>query len=226
MKIFNDFKNFYNNQNSEKWNFAENYVPEIFESKFIVHWIYGIIENFPFEKYPLKNETFQDQNKRVKIEKEFNVLLKKEELYKPVSIKFLSEKFNVEYSQKTVELIPENPGVHYLENLSINKLKESLEKLKEKSKLNLLIYENEEYNYRIEELQREYENISLEKYFEIQELYSFQLDICLFEENLNWCLITAEDIPILLGCKKGLECEIEQKMNLELFKIENKQEMY
>ena len=29
MKIFNDFKNFYNNQNSEKWNFAENYVPEI-----------------------------------------------------------------------------------------------------------------------------------------------------------------------------------------------------
>ena len=47
MKIFNDFKNFYNNQNSENWNFAENYVPEIFESKFIVHWIYGIIENFP-----------------------------------------------------------------------------------------------------------------------------------------------------------------------------------
>jgi hypothetical protein len=226
MKIFNDFKNFYNNQNSEKWNFAENYVPEIFESKFIVHWVYGIIENFPFEKYPLKNETFEDQNKRVKIEKEFNVLLKKEELYKPVSIKFLSEKFNVEYSQKTVELIPENPGVHYLENLSINKLKESLESLKEKSKLNLLIYENEEYNYRIEEVQREYENISLEKYFEIQELYSFQLDTCLFEENLNWCLITAEDVPILLGCKKSFESEIEQKMNLELFKIENKQEIY
>ncbi|AUC84836.1 hypothetical protein CW731_05800 [Polaribacter sp. ALD11] len=226
MKIFNDFINFYNNQNSEKWNFAENYVPEIFESKFIVHWIYGIIENFPFEKYPLKNETFEDQNKRVKIEKEFNVLLKKEELYKPVSIKFLSEKFNVEYSQKTVELIPENPGVHYLENLSINKLKESLERLKEKSKLNLLIYENEEYNYRIEEVQREYENIGLEKYFEIQELYGFQLDTCLFEENLNWCLVTAEDVPILLGCKKDLESEIEQKMNLELFKIENKQEMY
>ncbi|MDO6598727.1 hypothetical protein [Tenacibaculum sp. 1_MG-2023] len=226
MKIFNDFINFYNNQNSEKWNFAENYVPEIFESKFIVHWIYGIIENFPFEKYPLKNETFEDQNKRVKIEKEFNILLKKEELYKPVSIKFLSEKFNVEYSQKTVELIPENPGVHYLENLTINKLKESLERLKEKSKLNLLIYENEEYNYRIEEVQREYENISLEKYFEIQELYGFQLDTCLFEENLNWCLITAEDVPILLGCKKGLESEIEQKMNLELFKIENKKEMY
>jgi hypothetical protein len=226
MKIFNDFKIFYNKQNSENWNFAENYVPEIFESKFIVHWVYGIIENFPFEKYPLKNETFEDQNKRVKIEKEFNVLLKKEELYKPVSIKFLSKKFNVEYSHKTVELIPENPGVHYLENLSINKLKESLERLKEKSKLNLLIYENEEYNYRIEELQREYENISLEKYFEIQELYSFQLDTCLFEENLNWCLITAEDVPILLGCKKGLESEIEQKMNLELFKVENGREMY
>tara|TARA_R110002049_G_scaffold294421_1_gene481033 strand:- start:56 stop:736 length:681 start_codon:yes stop_codon:yes gene_type:complete len=226
MKIFNDFKNFYNNQNSEKWNFAENYVPEIFESRFIVHWVYGIIEKFPFEKYPLKNETFVDQNKRVKIEREFNVLLKKEELYKPVSIKFLSEKFNVEYSQKTVELIPENPGVHSLENLSINKLKESLEKLKKKSKLNLLIYENDEYNYRIEELQREYENISLEKYFEIQELYSFQLNTCLFEDNLNWCLVTTEDIPILLGCKKGLESEIEQKMNLELFKIENKQEMF
>ena len=226
MKIFTDFKKFYNNQNSDKWNFAENYVPEIFESKFIVHWIYGIIESFPFERYPSKNETLEDQNKRVKIEQEFNVLLKKDELYKPVSIKYLSEKFNVEYSQKTVELIPENPGVHYLDKLSISKLKESLEQLMQNSKLNLLIFENEEYNYRINELKREYENISLKEYFEIQELYSFQLDTCLFEENLNWCLITAENAPILLGCKKEVESEIEQKMNLELFKIENEQEMY
>jgi hypothetical protein len=225
MKIFNDFKNFYNNQNSENWNFAENYVPEIFESKFIVHWIYGIIENFPFEKYPLKNETLPDINKRVKIEQEFNVLLKKEELYKPVSIKYLAEKFKVEYSQKTVELIPENPGIHYLDNLSINNLKESLKGITGNSKLNLLIYESEEYDYYTADLKKEYANITLEKYFEIQELYGFGLDTCLFEENLNWCLTTAEEAPILLGCKKELESEIKQKINLELFKVENGKEM-
>ena len=226
MKIFNDFKNFYNNQNSDNWNFAKNYIPEIFESKFIIHWVYGIIEKFPFEKYPLKNETLEEQNKRVRIEQEFNVLLKKEELYKPISIKYLSEKFNVEYSQKTVELIPENPGIHYLDSLSIRKLKESLKELSQNSKLNLLICENEEYDYYTSDLQKEYTNITLEKYFEIQELYSFQLDTCLFEESLNWCLTTAENAPILLGCKKELESEIEQKMNLELFKVENEQEMY
>jgi hypothetical protein len=226
MKIFTDFKNFYDNRNSENWNFAKHYVPDFFETKFIVHWVYGILEKFPFEKYPMKNETLEEMNKRVKIEQEFNVLLKKEELYEPISIKKLANKFNVEYSQKTVELIPENPGIHYLDNLSIRKLKESLKRISQNSNLNLLIFENEEYNYYTAELQKEYTNITLEKYFEIQEIYSFQLDTCLFEGNLNWCLTTAENAPILLGCKKEFESEIEQKINLELFKVENEQEMY
>ena len=226
MKIFTNFKNFYDNRNSENWNFAKHYVPDFFETKFIVHWVYGILEKFPFEKYPMKNETLEEMNKRVKIEQEFNVLLKKEELYEPISIKKLANKFNVEYSQKTVELIPENPGIHYLDNLSIRKLKESLKRISQNSNLNLLIFENEEYNYYTAELQKEYTNITLEKYFEIQDIYSFQLDTCLFEGNLNWCLTTAENAPILLGCKKEFESEIEQKINLELFKVENEQEMY
>ncbi|PCI06846.1 MAG: hypothetical protein COB73_09320 [Flavobacteriaceae bacterium] len=226
MKIFNDIKLFYNKRNSDNWNLSKHYVPDFFETKFIVHWVYGIIEKFPFDKYPMKNETFEDMNKRVKIEQEFDVLLRKEELYEPISIKKLANKFNVEFSQKTVELIPENPGIHYLDNLSIRKLQESLKKISQNSKLNLLICENEEYDYYTADLQKEYTNITLEKYFEIQELYSFQLDTCLFDENLNWCLTTAENAPILLGCKKELESEIEQKMSLELFKVENEQEMY
>jgi len=226
MELFKNIRNFYNNRNSDNWNFAKHYVPDFFDTKFIVHWVYGIIENFPFDKYPMKNETFEEMNTRVKIEKEFNVLLKKDELYEPISIKNLANKFNVEYSQKTVELIPENPGIHYLDNLSISKLKESLKRLSQNSNLNLLIFENEEYDYYTADLQKEYVNITLEKYFEIQELYSFQLDTCLFDNNLNWCLTTAENAPILLGCKKELESEIEQKINLELFKVENEQEMY
>ena len=226
MKIFNDIKLFYNKRNSDNWNLSKHNVPDFFETKFIVHWVYGIIEKFPFDKYPMKNETFEDMNKRVKIEQEFDVLLRKEELYEPISIKKLANKFNVEFSQKTVELIPENPGIHYLDNLSIRKLQESLKKISQNSKLNLLICENEEYDYYTADLQKEYTNITLEKYFEIQELYSFQLDTCLFDENLNWCLTTAENAPILLGCKKELESEIEQKMSLELFKVENEQEMY
>ncbi|QXP74701.1 hypothetical protein H0I31_00880 [Tenacibaculum sp. AHE15PA] len=226
MELFNNIRSFYNNRNSDNWNFAKHYIPDFFDTKFIVHWVYGIIENFPFDKYPMKNETFEEMNIRVKIEKEFNVLLKKDELYEPISIKNLANKFNVEYSQKTVELIPENPGIHYLDDLSISKLKESLKRLSQNSNLNLLIFENEEYDYYTADLQKEYTNITLEKYFEIQELYSFQLDTCLFDNNLNWCLTTAENAPILLGCKKEFELEIEQKINLELFKVENEQEMY
>ena len=226
MEIFQTFKSFYNNRNSENLNFSKYYIPAFFETKFIVHLVYGIIENFPFNKYPLKNETFEEMNKRVRIEKEFNVLLKKEELYKPISIKKLADKFKVEYSQKTVELIPETPGIQYLDNLSMRKLKESLKRISQKSNLNLLIFENEEYNYYTADLQKEYTNITLEKYFEIQESYSFLLDTILFEENLKWCLTTAENAPILLGCKKELESEIEKRISLELFKVENEQEMY
>ena len=226
MEIFQAFKSFYNNRNSENLNFSKYYIPAFFETKFIVHLVYGIIENFPFNKYPLKNETFEEMNKRVRIEKEFNVLLKKEELYKPISIKKLADKFKVEYSQKTVELIPETPGIQYLDNLSMRKLKESLKRISQKSNLNLLIFENEEYNYYTADLQKEYTNITLEKYFEIQESYSFLLDTILFEENLKWCLTTAENAPILLGCKKELESEIEKRISLELFKVENEQEMY
>lgn len=226
MDIFKDFNFFYNNQDPDNWNFPKHYVPEFFDSKFVVHWIYGIIENFPFDKYPLQNETFEDINKRVKIEQEFNVLLKKEELYKVISIKDLASRFNVSYSHKTVDLIPETPGTHYLDNLSLCKLKESLKRLTGNSKLNFLISESEEYNHSTTDLQKEYTNITVEKYFEIQNLYGLQLETCLFDENLNWCLTTGEEVPILLGCKKEKELEIKNKISLELFKVENEQEIY
>jgi len=190
-----------------------------------VHWDYGIIENFPFEKYPLKNETLEEINKRVKIEQEFNVLLKDEKLYKPISIIDLANRFNVPFSHKTTNLIPETPGTSFLDSLSLSKLKESLKRLSENSQLNLLIYDSEEYNYHTD-LKKEYRNIEIEKYFELQEMFAFQLETCLFSENLEWCLTTAEEAPMLLGCKKELESEIKKKMNLELFKVENEQEMY
>ncbi|MCK8520417.1 hypothetical protein M0D21_02495 [Aquimarina sp. D1M17] len=225
MNIFNDLIQFYNGRNSENWNFAKHYVPDFFESKFIVHWDYGIIENFPFDKYPLKNETLEEINKRVKIEQEFNVLLKDEKLYKPISIKKLADRFNVPYSHKTTNLIPETPGTSFLDNLSLSKLKDSLKRLSENTKLNLLIYDSEEYNYQTD-LEKEYIDIDLGKYFELQEMFGFQLETCLFSENLEWCLTTAEDAPMLLGCKKEMESEIKKKMELVLFKVDNEQEMY
>ena len=225
MNIFNDLIQFYNSRNSENWNFAKHYVPEFFESKFIVHWDYGIIENFPFDKYPLKNETLEEINKRVKIEQEFNVLLKDEKLYKPISIIDLANRFNVPFSHKTTNLIPETPGTSFLDSLSLSKLKESLKRLSENSQLNLLIYDSEEYNYHTD-LKKENRNIEIEKYFELQEMFAFQLETCLFSENLEWCLTTAEEAPMLLGCKKELESEIKKKMDLELFKVENEQEMH
>jgi hypothetical protein len=225
MNIFNDLIQFYNNRNSKNWNYAKHYIPDFFELKFIVHWDYGIIENFPFDEYPLKNETIEDINKRVKIEQEFNVLLKDEKLYKRISIVDLASRFNVPYSHKTTNLIPETPGTSYLDNLSLSKLKESLKRLSDNSQMNLLIYDSEEYNYHTD-LKKEYRNIELEKYFELQEMFGFQLESCLFIENLDWCLTTAEGAPMLWACKKEMESEIKKKMTLDLFKVEDDQEMY
>ena len=225
MNIFKDLIQFYNKRNSENWNFAKHYMPDLFESKFIVHWDYGIIENFPFDKYPLKNETLEEINERVKIEQEFNVLLKDEKLYKPISIVDLANRFNVPFSHKTTNLIPETPGTAFLDNLSLSKLKESLKKLSENTQLNLLIYDSDEYNNH-SDLKKEYINIELEKYFDLQEMFGFQLETCLFSKKLDWCLTTAEEAPILLGCKTEMESEIKQKLSLELFKVEDEQEMY
>ncbi len=226
MHTFKDIKRFYNNRNSNNWNFAKHYVPEFFELKYIVHWTYGIIENFPFDDYPSPNETFENINKRVKIEQDFNVLLKNEALYKPISIKDLANKFDVPYSHETINLIQENPRICCLEKVSIEKLKDSFKKITGNSKLNLFIFESTKFDYCIADLQEEYQDITLEKYFEIQDMYDFQLNTCLFESNLNWCLTTAEDMPVLLGCKREIASEIEGKIDIELFKVENNQKMY
>tara|TARA_R110002049_G_C8947215_1_gene545571 strand:+ start:74 stop:751 length:678 start_codon:yes stop_codon:yes gene_type:complete len=225
MNIFEDFIKFYNNRNSDNWNFAENYIPDFFELKYLIHWDYGIIDNFPFDKYPLENGTFEEMNKRVRIEQEFNVLLKEEKFYKQISILELAKRFNVTFSHKTIDLIPETPGVSVLDNLSIAKLKKSLKLLSKKDKLNLLIFDAG-YHKRHFDFKEKYINIDLEKYFEIQDIFSFQLDTCLFPDNRDWCLITAEEVPILFGCKKEIENEIINKFALELFELKNKEEIH
>lgn len=225
MNTFDDFIKFYNNRNPDNSNLAKYYIPDQFESQFIVHWEYGIIDDFPFEKYPLQNITLEDINKRVKIEREFNVLLKDEKLYRPISIIDLANLFDVPYSHKTTNYIPETPGTSFMESLSLFKLKESIKRLSENTSLNLLIYNSEDFNYHTD-LKKEYINITLEKYFEIQEMFGFELETCLFSNSLEWCLTTAEDVPMLLGCKEEMEPEIIEKVSLELFKIEDNQEMY
>ncbi len=165
---FNDFTLFYNNRNSDNWNFAKHYIPKQFESKYIIHWSVGIINDFPFDRYPLNNITFKDMNERVKIEQEFNILLKEEKRYKSISIIDLASRFNIPCSHKTVDLIPETPGVTLLEDLTLLKLKQSLKRLSENSKLNLLIYNFEDYQH-YTNLKEEYINIALEKYFKIED---------------------------------------------------------
>jgi|SRR6218665_1143629 len=225
IRTIEDLNHFYSNRNPENWNFARHYVPNFFESKFIVHWVYGIIAKFPFDEYPLQKETLREINKRVKIEREFGVLLNDESLYEPISIIELAKRFNVPFSHKTTKLIPDTPGTSPLEKLTLVKLRDSLEKLSKNSKLNLLIYDLDTYNYQ-NELENEYFDISVEKYFEIQQMFGFQLETCLFSENFEWCLTTAEDAPFLLGCKKEFVQEIEKAMTLELFRINEEQEIY
>lgn len=96
MDKFQWIKNHFENRKEVyEWNSLKDIIPNIFDEHYLIHWKIGIIENFPFDKFPVNNETIEEINQRIKIEREFNIFLdpNKENLFTEISLKCLSEKF-------------------------------------------------------------------------------------------------------------------------------------
>ncbi|GAB4252092.1 MAG: hypothetical protein Kow0027_16550 [Saprospiraceae bacterium] len=226
MSKFDWIKNFLANSQGERTQ-VKDFFPDIFDRYFFVHWAVGIIDDFPFDKYPENNDTFEEINLRVKIEREFNLFLNEnyEQLYRPASVKEISERFKAPYSHLTCSKIKQTPGVEILSELSIKRLKSSLTKISEGLTLNLFI--EDIYRDPFEDNPKQmHENINLTEYFDFQEETLFDYFTYLFPDNLDWCLSTGEDAPMILACKNHLADSLQSKFDLELFELNYVQNVF
>ena len=124
MDQFSWIKNYKNNENI---NALIDIIPDLFAQYYLIHWKIGIMDDFPFEKYPSNNITIEENNKRIKIEREFGLFLnpQKSNCYKEISLDELSQKFKLEKNKICINLITE-----------LSEINEELQNLKTSDTLN------------------------------------------------------------------------------------------
>ena len=62
MDQFSWIKDYKNNENIES---LTDIIPDLFKHYYMIHWKIGIIDDFPFEKYPSNNSTIEEINQRI-----------------------------------------------------------------------------------------------------------------------------------------------------------------
>ncbi len=215
MDQFSWIKNYKNNENI---NALIDIIPDLFAQYYLIHWKIGIMDDFPFEKYPSNNITIEENNKRIKIEREFGLFLnpQKSNRYKEISLDELSQKLNLEKSIVFLKDLNDNPAIITLENQTINCLQKGLNDIVDSQNLHLYI-NNIEDIYWEENYKQENNNISISEYINFQSETNFDTNSFLFPDNLSWCLITSEDLPLIF-CTNTIT-----PFDLELFPIKYNQ---
>ena len=227
MKKFNWIKEHFSTNNENSWNRISGIVPNIFDKYYLIHWKVGIVDKFPFDDYPEQNETIEQINKRIKIEREFGLFPEpdKDKLFREISLKEISEIFKKNYDFKLLENIKQTPAIEILAQQSKIALKSSLIKIANGKLLNLFV--EDIYRYPIDNSpKQELTEITVEKYLEIQEDFFYDYCTYLFPDNLGWCLITSEDLPMFLCLKEENYGTFKNNFKLETFKIEYEEDLY
>lgn len=215
MKIdkFKWIKDFYNSRIS-----YQQEIPKIFDHYFMVHFNVGIIDGFPFNEFPANDFTIEGINKKIEINKKFNLFLNHddESLFRLTSIKELAEIFDLPYEKNLLNEFNNYTGIKILYEQSYKNLKNSVQNLSANNEIHLFIQDLEN-RWNGDDIKIENLNISPEKYIEYQQ--KFQLDFCtyLFPSELNWCLITLEDSPVIFACDDPKLINLFD--GLELFKL-------
>ena len=167
----------------------------------MVHFNVGIIDDFPFGEFPANDFTIEGINKKIEINKKFNLFLNHvdESLFRLTSIKELSQMFGLPYDMNVLNEFENYTGIKILYEESYKNLEKSVQNLSVENKINLFIHDLE-YRWNADDIGKENLNISPEKYLEYQR--DFHLDFCayLFPDELDWCLITREDSPLIFAC--------------------------
>lgn len=200
-------------------------VPDLFDAYYLVHWKVGIIDAFPFDAYPEKNETIEQTNARIKLEREHGLFLNPDSsnLFREISLKEIAERFSLPYTYKLLSRMKQTPAIAILEKESVIALKTSLTAIANAEGLNLFI--KDAYRFPIDlpidkQLEQEYTAIDVLEYIRIQQALHYDYCTYLFPDDLSWCLTTAEDWPMVLCVKNNCKTEILNDFLLETFEID------
>jgi len=227
MKKFDWLKFYFENKTENAWVSVSEVIPNEFDEYFLLHWNVGIVDNFPFDEYPEKNETIEETNERIKIERDFDLFLNKDEdkLFRITNLKELSEKFKTEHSYLTLNKIKKTPAVKILEEISVKNLRLLVERMSNNQTLNL--YVEDFYRYPDHDIpKQEIENITIKQYFDFQKDLFFDYSTYLFPDDMSWCIATAEDLPMFLCIKSELREKLNQNEDLEMFEIQYNEKLY
>ena len=221
MNDFQWIKNHFDSRQNQSWNRLKDIIPPIFDDYFLVHWKVGIVKNFPFDDYPEDNFSIENINKRVKIDREFNLFLnpEKDQLFEEVSLNYLSKRFNVPKNENILSNIKDTPAIEILTKQSQVAIKNSLEKIAKNQDLYFYI----EDIFRLEAFnvtQQEYSRYKISEYIKFQESIRYDFNTYLFTKNLDWCLTTSEDLPMFLCTKKNVTEKMKKQFDLELIKVD------
>jgi hypothetical protein len=217
---FNWIKDHFLLRQGNSWNHISDIVPNLFDEYYLVHWKVGIVENFPFDDYPEQNETIDQTNKRIKIEREFGLFLNpdSDKFFKEISLKEISRRFKKNYDYKLLNTIKQTPAIEILVKQSTIALKKSLTKMSNGQFLNLFV--EDMYRHTTDDIpKQELPGIDIEKYIEIQENLCYDFCTYLFPDDLSWCLTTSEDLAMFLCIKKEIKHKFQNDFDLETFKI-------
>ena len=103
-----------------------------------------------------------------------------------------------------------------MDNQTINSIEKGLNDIVDSQNLHLYI-NNIEDIYWEENYKQENNNISISEYINFQSETNFDTKSFLFPDNLSWCLITSEDLPLIF-CTNTIT-----PFDLELFPIKYNQ---
>lgn len=218
MNRFSCIKNYKNKENVEA---LFDIIPDLFEQYYMIHWKIGIIDHFPFDEYPTNNITIEDINQRIKIESEYNIFLnpKKCNLFREINLDELSKKFKLEKTINILDRFINNPAIGILEVQTIDCIERGLNKNMNSQNLHLYINNIEDF-YWEEDYKQENLNVTISEYLDFQKNSNFDSNSFLFPDDLSWCLITYEDLPLIFCTNSG------NPFDLELFSIKYNQTFF
>ena len=228
METFNWIKDFWKNKTDDTSS-IHGIIPDVFANYYVINWNYGIIDNFPFDDYPVDPDNIRDINEQVSINRQFGVLLKSvfkdaelEKLYRQTTIEEIATKFNVPHAIDTVNKIIHTPGISRLPTVTKNNLSKSIQLI---SNDGLYLYHHD--SGRFDELgdwKFKMEN-SIEKpadYIYFLEQTGFDSTSYLFDSNHSWCLATIEDFNYFIFCADNETADkLKLIPELEAFKVKS-----
>ncbi len=215
---FNWIKSFFQQRTSFRLESVEDIIPNIFNHYFEIHFNVGIIDNFPFSEFPANDFTIEAINKKIEINKKFNLFLNQndESLFRLTSIKELSEMFDLPYHRNLLREFENYTGIKILFEESYKNIDKSVQNLSAKNEIHLFI-KDLKYRWNSDDIEQENSNMIASKYIEYQRYFNFDFCTYLFSDDIEWCLITFEDFPVIFASN---DLKFTEYLNgLELFKL-------